>query len=153
MIYVGIDPGQKGAIAFIKNNSIIIYDMPLFSNKEIDGIKTSDIFFTEGGDFCILEKAQTMPQQGTVSMFKYGMSYGIIKGVLYSFEISFQEVPPQKWKKEYSLSKDKAESIATAKKLFPDCKIDFRTCKGRMLDGRAEALLLAEYARRQYNND
>ena len=78
-------------------------------------------------------------------MFNYGVGYGIYKGILAALDIPFQEVSPIRWKREFSLDKDKAKSIQAAKQLFP--KESTQLLKSK--DGRAEALLLAEYARRR----
>jgi len=87
-----------------------------------------------------------MPGQGVSSMFNYGMGYGIYKGIFAALDIPFQEVPPVKWKREFSLDKDKSKSIQAAKQLFPKEAINLLKSK----DGRSEALLLAEYGRRKY---
>jgi hypothetical protein len=73
----------------------------------------------------------------------------LIKGLLKAFRISYELVPPQKWKKEFSVTADKNTSIEVAKRLFPNS--DFRRterCKSPH-DGKCEALLMAEYARRK----
>lgn len=52
-------------------------------------------------------------------------------------------VPPHKWKKDMKLSNEKIESVQMAEQLRPHEK--FRTPKGRLLDGRAEAILIREW--------
>ena len=47
MIFIGIDPGKKGAIAFIKSREVTAYDMPLMPNEEIDGIEIREIIAVE----------------------------------------------------------------------------------------------------------
>ena len=68
---------------------------------------------------CVLEKVNAMPGQGVVSMFNFGQNFGFIQGVLKAYEIPFELVPPQKWKKEFSVTSDKNTSIEVAKRLFP----------------------------------
>ena len=155
MIHIGIDPGKQGAIGIIELNDVVdfkIFDMPLLFNKEIDGneiYKILGVYLYEK-PVCFIEKAQSMPAQGIVSVFKYGMGYGKLLACLEILKIPYQEISSQKWKKHFSLiKKDKRESVAVAKKLFPE--IEFETKRGRLLDGRAEALLIAEYCRRVYN--
>ena len=82
-------------------------------------------------------------------MFNFGKSAGYIEGVLSALGIPYQLVPPNKWKKEFSLiGKDKQASIETCRKLFPELDLK-RTERCRTdSDGKAEATLLAEYARR-----
>ncbi len=152
MIFIGIDPGQKGAIGMIQlhtlNDHEETYDM-VIQGKELYSILRN---IKDGHGvpvFCVLEAAQPMPKQGVKGIFTYGIGYGKIKAVLEILEIPFQEIHPSKWKKEFSLNKKgKAGSIKVAQQLFPN--ISFETERGRLLDGRAEALLLAEYGRRLY---
>lgn len=152
MIYIGIDPGKQGAIGMIGVN--IDYrcsDIPLLCNKEIDSkfIRENILNDLPKKVICFVEKAQAMPQQGVVSTFKYGMGYGKILAVLEILKIPYQEISSQKWKRHFNLiKKDKRESVAVAKKLFPD--IEYQTKRGRLLDGRAEAILIAEFCRRTY---
>jgi crossover junction endodeoxyribonuclease RuvC len=90
-----------------------------------------------------------MPGQGVTSMFSFGKSAGFIEGVLTALAIPYQLVPPQTWKKVFSLNASKLNSIEVCQKLFPDVDL-MRTerCK-KPHDGMAEALLMAEYARRK----
>ena len=157
MIYIGIDPGKQGGIGIRRSPDYhvlyTVYDMPVLVNGEIDGNEIYRIVKSNrfGRVFCFVEKAQAMPQQGVVSTFKYGMGYGKILAVLEILKIPYQEISPQKWKKHFNLiKKDKKESVAVATKLFP--KVEFKTKRGRLLDGRAEALLIAEFCRRTYND-
>lgn len=157
MIFIGIDPGQMGAVAILHfyidktPRKPICFDMP----KNIIDLKKKIKLEAVGlgvDIFCILEQAQPMPKQGVKGVFTYGQGYGKIKAVLEILQIPFQEIHPSIWKKEFSLiKKDKKASVKVAQQLFPN--IEFYTERGRMLDGRAEALLLAEYARRKYDKN
>ena len=97
-----------------------------------------------------VEKVGAHPGQGVTSMFSFGQSYGFILGVLAALGIGVQLVPPGTWKKEFSLiGKDKAASVEVCKRLFPGVNL-LATDKCRKdSDGMAEALLMAEYARRK----
>jgi len=150
--YCGIDPGQKGAIALLHKQHVVLFDMPLLPNNEIDARGFSRLFETHTGAFCVLEQAQVMPKQGAVSGFNYGVGYGTIKAALRLLLIPFEEVRPAKWKKAFSLGHDKTESVTKVLELMPGLvdKTEFYTPRGRLLDGRAEALLLAIYAQRMY---
>lgn len=98
-----------------------------------------------------VERVSAMPGQGVTSMFNFGKASGYIEGVLSACGIGFQLIQPQKWKKEFTLiGKDKGASIAVCKRLFPGVNLK-RTDKCRTdSDGMAEALLMAEYARRNW---
>jgi crossover junction endodeoxyribonuclease RuvC len=154
MIFIGIDPGLKGGIAVIADNKLSVsMEMPLTANKKEMGVKGIFRMFFKmrslDAFFCIIEKAQAMPKQGVTGVFNYGRGYGELIAILKILEIPYQEIQSQKWKKEFSLiKKNKRESVNIAQKLFPS-EI-FMTERGRLMDGKAEACLMAEYARRQY---
>jgi len=137
--YVGIDPGATGAMAVIFGDGRVeIFDDPR-------AIK--DILSPDWQIFAAIEWAQPMPKQGVVSVFTYGKGYGRLLQLLEDFGIAYQEIRPTMWKKEFSLiHQDKEKSIELAKKLFPSISDKLTRKKDH---GRAEALLIAEYARRK----
>ena len=145
MIYAGIDPGKKGGLSIIFEDGEIRC-VPLQHGSLIAYCKA----FTglPGIRFC-LEAVHAMPKQGVRSVFTFGEEYGYIKGVLEAYAISYQEIPPERWKKEFGLNTDKKKSIEVCKALFPDVSL-MATERCRVEhDGMAESLLLAEYARRK----
>ena len=82
-------------------------------------------------------------------MFNFGMNFGWIQGVLQAYGIPYELIRPQKWKKEFSITGDKNSSIAVCKRLFPTVSLlPTEKCR-KDNDGMAEALLLAEFARRK----
>lgn len=144
MIYIGIDPGKTGALAIIHKDQIKIapYDPRVY-------IAALNTFACRDDSICCLEHVSAMPGQGVTSMFHFGENFGWIQGVLEAFGIRYELVRPQKWKKEFSITGNKNSSIAVCKRLFPDVSLR-RTDKCRKDDDNmAEALLLAEYARRK----
>lgn len=150
MIYIGIDPGAKGGIAYIEDVAGIRLSCNAvpYSPEVLKSLAKK--WGTDDLARCCLENVHSMPKQGVKSTFAFGESFGYIKGVLESFEIPYQEVAPNKWKKEFSLiGKDKAASIYCAKKLFPGVSLIPDGCRVEK-DGLAEALLMAEYARRHF---
>lgn len=151
MIYIGVDPGQKGGYAVISKSE---------TGQMVKAYSWDDTFFVcelnalssmTDGIVAAVEKVGARPGQGTVSMFNFGKSAGYIEGVLSALGIPYQLVPPNKWKKEFSLiGQDKQASIVTCRKLFPELDLK-RTERCRTdSDGKAEATLLAEYARRHF---
>lgn len=144
MIYIGIDPGKKGAMAIIKGEEIIL--VPFDEKAYISALEEH----CTGLDCaCCLEHVSAMPGQGVTSMFSFGQNFGFIQGVLQTLNIPYQLVRPQKWKKEYSITADKNSSISVCKRLFPQVSL-MRTERCRTDDdGIAEALLMAEYAERK----
>lgn len=145
MIYIGIDPGAKGAFALIDgyNNSISVYP---FTEEEF-------IFRMEYIHFakctCALEHVGAMPGQGVVSMFNFGQNFGFIQGVLKAYSIPYELVRPAKWKKEFGITSDKNTSIEVCKRLFPNVNLKRTERCRKDDDGIAESILLAEWARRK----
>lgn len=95
--YIGVDPGQKGGIASIAPSAEdpLIFMMP----------KTPrDVFRTlrhlkNSKTLAVIERSQPMPKQGVVSVFSYGVGYGVLLGCLEALEIPYVEVRPLEWKK------------------------------------------------------
>lgn len=153
MIYIGIDPGKNGGMSVIQvlEGKQIIEVFPYSEDNLIVFLRRChNSNFLGGGDIkCVLEKVNAMPGQGVVSMFNFGQNYGFIQGVLKAYNIPFELVPPQKWKKEFSVTSDKNTSIEVAKRLFPQVNLKASERCKKDHDGMAEALLMAEYARRK----
>lgn len=149
MIYIGIDPGKNGGIAFINIRREFVTPF----------VKTycysDDILISLCNDFkgfrvmCTLEHVHAMPKQGVSSTFNFGMNFGFIQGVLKAYGIPYELVTPQKWKKEFSCTSDKNTSIEVCKRLFPSVNLKATDRCKKDHDGMAEALLMAEYARRK----
>jgi hypothetical protein len=145
-VYVGIDPGKTGAVAVLHNpEDITFYETQEFLVSHQDRISSPIFSFIEV--FVCIEKAQPFPDQGVVSVFSYGVEYGKMIGMLKVLDIPFAEIHPNLWKKEFSLfHQPKERSVEVAKQLFPSV-VDKLTLKKH--HNRAEALLIAEYARRK----
>ena len=149
-LFIGIDPGKKGGIAYINTSNHYTNTVP-YSNETLIQLCT-DIFYgtADCQDIvCCLEKVGARPGQGVVSMFSFGQSVGYIKGVLESFRIPYQEITPQKWKREFGLNSEKAASAEVCRKLFPEISLLATPKCKKPHDGMTEALLMAEYARRK----
>lgn len=156
MIFIGIDPGVTGGLSIIYESAeVFSIEVPLTPERKIDCFQIYNRLkgafqAVHGSAFCVIEKAQSMPGQGAPATFNYGVTYGKLLSILDVLRIPYQEVHPMKWKKEFQLvKKSKHDSAAAASKLFPDQ--NFLTERGRLMDGKAESLLLAEYARRIYS--
>lgn len=146
MIYLGIDPGQTGAMAVIepKANIADVYDWP---GDEVAAARLMRQIISFGQHTwitrAVLEDVHAMPKQGVVSTFKFGTNFGIWRGILAALEIPFVLVKPQTWKKEFGLiKKDKLESLYAARRRWPEVELHLKKHHGR-----ADALWMAEYAR------
>jgi crossover junction endodeoxyribonuclease RuvC len=147
-ISIGIDPGQKGGIAVIIDGNPETF--PYSDEKLISVMRQIEESCYLGGVATCLEKVGAMPKQGVTSTFTFGKSAGFIEGVLQAFGIPYQLITPQVWKKEFSLNSDKAKSVEVCKKLFPGVILRATERCTTDHDGMAEALLMAEYARRKF---
>lgn len=143
MIYIGIDPGKSGAMAVITPTGEYIVPFSL------DGYKLELNRLGAGDACCCLERVGAMPGQGVTSMFHFGENFGFIQGLLTAYSIPYEMVTPQRWKREFGVTGDKNTSVDVCRRLFPGVDLR-RTDRCRKDDdGMAEALLMAEYARRR----
>jgi Holliday junction resolvasome RuvABC endonuclease subunit len=146
MIHIGIDPGGSGAIAALGES---------FSGPrtcKLDGTERDIADFLEciasydnEHHTAVIERVHSMPKQGVSSSFKFGQSYGFLRGLLIALRIPFEEVTPQKWQQVMGCRSggDKNVTKAKAQQLFPSVKVTHAI---------ADALLLAEYLRRTHVN-
>ena len=146
--YGGIDPGKNGGFAIVSKGND---EKKVFPWDDTSFVKFLRDLLENGEKIeCVcVEKVNAMPGNGSVSMFKFGQSFGFIIGVLTALKIPFQLVPPRVWKKEFSLDNDKQKSIETCQRLFPDVNLIPPRCRNPH-DGEAESLLLAAYASRHF---
>lgn len=145
MTYIGCDPGKKGAFSVIGEDG----DVTVFPFDEKQFLIVMKCVKELESIACV-EHVHAMPGQGVTSMFTFGQNFGFILGVLTAYGIPFELVRPQKWKKEFSITGDKNTSISVCKRLFPDVILLPTERSRKESDGMAEALLMAEYARRKF---
>ena len=155
MRILGIDPGLKGAFALWDGTKLSVIDPPTKSVSSKKTARTMDwdtLFvrlhhadFLSNIDVCFLEMAGARPGQGVSSMFKFGQVYGGVQGILAANQIRTTIVSPIKWKNKYGLGATKRLSCERATEIFPQYRDDFYGKRGGLLDGRAEAALIAHY--------
>lgn len=147
-IFCGIDPGKKGAMAIMgySNTTGERYMMKIIPFDPQEYIKTLKQF--NGATVCI-EQVHSLPREGVKSVWSFGQTYGWLLGVLDAVGLSYQTVPPNLWKKDFSLLRtEKKQSIEVCKRLFPGIELK-RTDRCRNDDDNmADAALICEYARR-----
>ena len=155
-MFVGIDPGLKGALAFYDavNDDLKVYDMPTHKvgkKTQVDVMGVIDHFCETPDkpiDLIVIEEVHSMPKDGVVSAFTFGMNVGLLQGAIRSLHMDFTTIRPSVWKIHYSLNRDKNCSIQKAVDQFPQFGHFFkRACD----HGRAEAALLALYASDLFN--
>ena len=132
MLIIGIDPGISGSICFLENGKIIdVVEMPTMAegkknkrqvngsqiyneiSQRINNIQNQDIRI-------IIEQVSAMPGQGVTSMFNFGQSFGILKGICSAMQLPMYFVRPAKWKKYFGLINSEKDATRTkAIEIFP----------------------------------
>lgn len=142
-LIVGIDPGAvSGAFALIcEDGDIEVHDF-LLMDKQIDAAAFGRFVRMHSPFVAVVERVASMPKQGVVSTFKFGMAVGIIHGVLAANEVPTHLVAPGVWKKFFGLhGPDKEASRALAIRLYPG----LAGLERKRDQNRAEALLIARW--------
>ena len=155
MFIIGIDPGISGAICFFENGKIIeIIDMPNMtdgkkSKKQVNGAQIYNEISERIKNVpkyeinVVLEQVSAMPGQGVTSMFNFGQSFGVIKGVCAAMRLPLHFVRPTKWKKYFNLlNSEKQASRTKAIEIFPE--ISNKLSKKKDIN-KADAILIASF--------
>ena len=163
MIIIGIDPGIAGAICFFSEGNVIdVIDMPTMAEgkknkRQVNGRQifneiTSIINkFSNKNIVVVVEQVSAMPGQGVTSMFNFGQSFGIIKGICSAMELPIFYVRPTKWKKYFNLiNSEKDASRTKAIEMFP--KISHKLSKKKD-NNKADAILIAQYFQNTSENN
>ena len=147
MNYIGIDPGQKGCLAVVCDEYVRVY--PYDKQTYLTVLRSySSLDRNDPAAKCVLEHVGPRKGQGVTSMFTFGQNFGWLQGALDAFRIPYELVHPQKWKRVFSVTADKNTSVEVARRLFPNTPLRHSDRCRKDDDNIAEALLMAEYARR-----
>lgn len=134
---LGIDPGQAGGMAIIDNGTLV--ECVAMPSTEHD---INDFFErNKDVDVAYLEQVHSMPQQGVASTFKFGVSYGFLRGILVANKIPFEDVTPMKWQKALGMNAKKGETKikhkndlkGKAQQLFPKQKFTLKNCDAALI--------------------
>jgi crossover junction endodeoxyribonuclease RuvC len=91
----------------------------------------------------VIEQVSAMPGQGVTSMFNFGQSFGILKGICSSMQLSMYFVRPAKWKKYYNLINTQKDASRTrAIEIFPYFSSQLSKKKD---SNKADAILIANF--------
>ena len=155
MYIIGIDPGISGAISFFEDGKILdVIDMPSMAEgkknkKQVNGAQIYNeikkrIKIVQKGKVCVvIEQVSAMPGQGVTSMFNFGQSFGVIKGICAAMQLPMYLVRPAKWKKYFNLLKTEKEASRTkAIEVFP--QISHMLSKKKDVN-KADAILIASF--------
>ena len=161
MLIIGIDPGISGAICFFENGEVKnIIDMPSMAEgkknkRQINGNQLYNEIITNTKNIpkknicVVVEQVSAMPGQGVTSMFNFGQSFGVIKGICSAMQLPIHFVRPAKWKKYFNLIKTEKDASRTkAIEIFPYISSKLSKKKD---SNKAEAILIASYFNNTYN--
>ena len=155
MLIIGIDPGISGSICFFEDGKILdVIEMPTMTEgkknkkqvngsqiyneilKKVNKLETNDIRV-------IVEQVSAMPGQGVTSMFNFGQSYGILKGICSAMQLPIYFVRPAKWKKYFNLiNSEKDASRTRAIEIFPYFSSQLSKKKDA---NKADAILISSF--------
>ncbi|MDC3155620.1 crossover junction endodeoxyribonuclease [Candidatus Pelagibacter sp.] len=155
MLIIGIDPGISGSICFFEDGKIIdVLEMPTMidgkkNKKQVNGaqiyneISTKIIGIEKQNLRVIIEQVSAMPGQGVTSMFNFGQSFGILKGICSAMQLPMYFVRPAKWKKYFGLIKSEKDASRTkAIEMFPYFSSQLSKKKD---SNKADAILIASF--------
>ena len=162
MFIIGIDPGISGAICFFNNGVILdVIEMPTMNEgkknkRQVNGAQIyneiSKIMKTHNEDVrVVVEQVSAMPGQGVTSMFNFGQSFGIIKGICSAMQLPLYFVRPAKWKKYFNLiNSEKDASRTRAIEIFPYFSSKLSKKKD---SNKADAILIASFYHETYQKE
>ena len=152
---MGVDPGATGAAAFIDEAgryflSIDYPGDPVSLVTELD-LRTADPMAHVEIALAVIEHVHPMPKQGISSTGKFMKNAGVWEGVIAAKKIPYMLITPQRWRKildSYVPMKPTKEDLrAYAIRRWPTAAEDLKR-KGD--HNRAEAIIMAEYARLKF---
>ena len=162
MLIIGIDPGISGSICFFEDGKVLeVIEMPVMTEgkknkKQVNGAQIYNEFFkriTRKDDEIrvVIEQVSAMPGQGVTSMFNFGQSFGILKGICSAMQLPMFFVRPAKWKKYFNLINSQKDASRTrAIEIFPY----FSTQLSKKKDSnKADAILIASFYYETYKKE
>ena len=163
MLIIGIDPGISGAICFFQNGVITdVIDMPSMADgkKNKRQINSQQVFneiseriinIPKKDIIVVIEQVSAMPGQGVTSMFNFGQSFGVLKGICSAMQLPMHFVRPAKWKKFFNLiNAEKDASRTKAIEIFPYISPQLSKKKDA---NKADAALIASFFYETYQSD
>ena len=142
-VFIGIDPGKMGGVAFIYNNNYHVVQCPNTVAEMANELILLNDMAPDISKYAVIESVHSFPGNSGRSMFTFGQGYGQWLGILATLKIPYIQVTPHKWMKHYGSQpkpkKDRKNHLKhLAQQRFPDVKITLAT---------ADAMLLANYLR------
>ena len=163
MLIIGIDPGISGSICFFEDGKIIdVVEMPTMTEgkknkKQVNGSQIYNEISKRTSKFenheirVIIEQVSAMPGQGVTSMFNFGQSFGILKGICSSMQLPMYFVRPAKWKKYFNLLNSQKDASRTkAIEIFPYFSHHLSKKKD---SNKADAILISSFYYETYKKE
>ena len=153
MRIIGIDPGLSGAIAILEDSKIKeLFDMPVMPDGKKNKRQLNSALLVKlikdniknlEDTVMIVEQVNAMPGQGVTSMFNFGQSFGVLKGICAAMQIPMYFVRPAKWKKYFNLiNSEKDASRTKAIEIFPHFSAQLSRKKD---SNKADAILISSF--------
>jgi crossover junction endodeoxyribonuclease RuvC len=155
MLIIGIDPGISGSICFFEDGKIIdVIEMPNMAEgkknkRQVNGAQIYHEIYKriknlEKKDIkVVIEQVAAMPGQGVTSMFNFGQSFGVLKGICAAMQMPMYFVRPAKWKKYFNLiNSEKDASRTKAIEIFPHFSAQLSRKKD---SNKADAILISSF--------
>ena len=162
MLIIGIDPGISGSICFFEDGKILeVIEMPVMTEgkknkKQVNGAQIYNEFLKrinkkDDEIRVVIEQVSAMPGQGVTSMFNFGQSYGILKGICSAMQLPMFFVRPAKWKKYFNLINSQKDASRTrAIEIFPYFSSQLSKKKD---SNKADAILIASFYYETYQKE
>ena len=163
MFIIGIDPGISGSLCFFEEGKIIdIVEMPNMAagkknKRQVNGAQIYNEISLRIKNFqkenikVVIEQVSAMPGQGVTSMFNFGQSFGVLKGICSAMQLPMYFVRPAKWKKYFNLINTKKDASRTkAIEIFPYISAQLSKKKD---SNKADAILLASFFFETYQSE
>ena len=161
MLIIGIDPGISGAICFFEKGQVKeIIDMPTMADgkknkRQINGPQIYNEIYSrininsKKDVIVVIEQVSAMPGQGVTSMFNFGQSFGVLKGICSAMQLSMFFIRPAKWKKYFGLIKTEKDASRTKViEIFPYISSELSRKKD---SNKADAVLIASFFYNTFN--
>ena len=155
MLIIAIDPGINGAICFFENGNVKdVFEMPTMAEgkknkRQVNGHQIYNELSYRIKEYnikninVVVEQVSAMPGQGVTSMFNFGQSFGVIKGICAAMQLPIFFVRPVKWKKHFELINTQKDASRTkAIEMFP--KISSVLSKKKD-SNKADAIIIASF--------
>ena len=163
MLIIGIDPGISGSICFFEDGKILdVIEMPTMNEgkknkRQVNGAQIYNEIIDRINKLqkqdvrVVVEQVSAMPGQGVTSMFNFGQSFGIIKGICSAMQLPLYFVRPAKWKKYFNLIKSEKDASRTrAIEVFPYFSSQLSKKKD---SNKADAILIASFYHETYKKE